>query len=137
MKDQISNEDYLNQLKKEQEPYIRDVMIGKRTVSDTACTTGELTGTGTSTNFTENNFCWHRLPCGMCRLTGMQCPKAGPYEVPSYPYSPITLTSTGVSVNPNVAVQPDRCTGQQFTDEQMSQMTTATGKYDPNLKAMN
>lgn len=136
MKDQISNEEYLNQLKQEQEPYIRDVMMGKRTVSDTACTAGELTGTGTSTNFTTNNFCWHRLPCGMCRLTGMQCPKAGPYEGPSYPYSPITWTSTGVSVNPDVSTQPN-VYGKTFSDEQMRLMTTATGKYDPNLKAMN
>jgi len=111
-------------------------MVEKDCVNIPQSTTGATSSSITIGDYPGGSFCWHRLPCGICRLTGMQCPKAGPYEVPSYPYSPITWTSTGVSVNPTVSVQPDGCAG-QFTNEQMSQMTAATGKYDPNLKAMN
>ena len=24
----------------------------------------------------DANFCWHRLPCGICKLTNLPCPKA-------------------------------------------------------------
>lgn len=25
----------------------------------------------------DTNYCWHRLPCGICERTNQQCPKAG------------------------------------------------------------
>ena len=24
----------------------------------------------------QTNYCWYRLPCGLCQRTGQQCPKA-------------------------------------------------------------
>ena len=92
MKDQISNEEYFNQLKQEQMGTpIRDMMTGK--LAGTTCATVMPGTTSSSITYTDSNFCWHRLPCGICRLTGMQCPKAGAYESPSYPYSPITWSN--------------------------------------------
>lgn len=37
-----------------------------------------------------SNTCYHRLPCGICRITMMQCPKGG-VEI-----KPVTV-STGIS----------------------------------------
>lgn len=30
----------------------------------------------TPNDIPDANFCWHRLPCGICKLTNLPCPKA-------------------------------------------------------------
>lgn len=68
-------------------------MVEKDCINIPQSTTGAPSSNITIGNYPGGSFCWHRLPCGICRLTGMQCPKAGAYESPDYPYSPITWSS--------------------------------------------
>ena len=37
----------------------------------------DVNGSCGITSYGEPNYCWHRLPCGICDRTNQQCPKAG------------------------------------------------------------
>ena len=55
----------------------------------------------TPSDVPDNNFCWHRLPCGICRLTNQQCPKLNN----SQPYGTLTNTlnnTTGDAPKPDL-----------------------------------
>lgn len=43
-----------------------------------------LTGTGTVPNNQNWQYCYNRLPCGVCRLTNCICPMTGTTIAPSW-----------------------------------------------------
>jgi len=47
-------------------------------------------GTNPHTNidFGDSNYCWHLLPCGICRLTNAPCPKYNGQSYPNQPFYP-------------------------------------------------
>lgn len=49
--------------------------------------------TATSTTSSYTNYCYNRLPCGMCRITMRQCPLIYPHTV--YPYQVMCGEATG------------------------------------------
>lgn len=38
------------------------------------------TGEGTACGSSYGNDCWHKLPCGICRITNQMCPLGGSYK---------------------------------------------------------
>lgn len=42
----------------------------------------------------DANYCWCRLPCGICSRTGQPCPKNG---ATGYPFTPGITSTPGVS----------------------------------------
>ena len=50
----------------------------------------------------DANFCWHRLPCGICRLTNTQCPKSTisqPFTQPYVTWDTATPPTKGTTIS--------------------------------------
>ena len=78
------------------------------TNNTTAINSNEVNGTTTtavpSSCTTYGNYCWNRLPCGICTRTNQICPLGGnlnpyPYSSNPYPYSPIITWTSGEHVS--------------------------------------
>lgn len=59
------------------------------------------TASETSASITYTDYCSYRLPCGLCRLTNSQCPKAGTIVNPTYPWISPTVYCASV---PNTTI---------------------------------
>ena len=64
---------------------------------ETSLGSDQNTASSTSTSTTTyGNYCWYRLPCGICTRTNSTCPLAGNNPMP-YPYYPIITYTNGDS----------------------------------------
>lgn len=55
----------------------------------------------TETTYSYGQYCWFRLPCGICTRTNQHCPvRGGTVE--------ITCTSAGTSISVNASEQAER-----------------------------
>ena len=70
------------------------------------------TATATTTTSSYTNYCYNRLPCGMCRITMCQCPLIYPHTV--YPYQVMCGEATGGKQNWGTYCGSDSVTSKSY-----------------------
>ena len=73
-----------------------DHAVNANSVTPDVSNAQNYTGTPTSTSsYTwSGNYCWHRLPCGYCKMLDRPCPMQGYQYTPGWQSPEITCRST-------------------------------------------